>query len=49
MCFFIVVGWNMLLENFEGFEGGTTLSHMVALLTFIKYSALALVRDNLYF
>lgn len=30
MCFFIgfvVVGWNMPLENFEGLEGGTTLSH----------------------
>lgn len=26
----------MLLENFGGLEGGTTLSRMTALLTFIK-------------
>lgn len=52
MCLFIgfvVVGWNMPLENFEDLEGGTTLSHIVTLLTFIKETTLALVRDDTYF
>lgn len=35
--------------NFEGLEGGTTLFHMVALLTFVKETSLVLVRDDLYF
>lgn len=52
-CFFIglvVVGWNCsgLLENFEGLEGGTTLTCMFTLLTCIKETNLALVRDDLY-
>lgn len=37
------------LANFEGLEGGSTLFQMVALLTFIKETSLAVIRDDLYF